>query len=85
MSDELAGRPGGTEDEVDETLADPEPATGLDETAEQDFATRNVAMSNALPTNAAAGAVVGSGGVLGMDPETDEEETVENGGPALGR
>jgi hypothetical protein len=42
---------------------------------EQDFAIRNVAMSNALPDNAqpAAGAVIGSEGRLGMQPQTDEE------------
>ena len=44
-------------------------------TDEQDFALRNVAMSNALPGSAqpAAGAIVGSEGRLGMQPETDEE------------
>lgn len=42
---------------------------------EQDFAIRNVMMSNALPGagQPAAGAVVGSAGRLGMQPETDEE------------
>jgi hypothetical protein len=42
--------------------------------AEQDFAARNVIMSNALQGGAspAAGGVIGSGGELGMQPETDE-------------
>jgi hypothetical protein len=42
--------------------------------AEQDFATRNVIMSNALQGGAspAAGSVIGTGGELGMQPETDE-------------
>ena len=58
-----------TEDEHEEEHVDPE------HTDEQDFALRNVAMSNALPDNAqpAAGAVVGSEGRLGMQPQTDEE------------
>jgi hypothetical protein len=46
-----------------------------EQTEQQDFAIRNVAMSNALPDSAqpAAGAVIGSEGRLGMQPETDEE------------
>lgn len=44
------------------------------EAAQQDFAARNVIMSNALQGGAspAAGAVIGSGGELDMQPETDE-------------
>lgn len=42
--------------------------------AQQDFGARNVIMSNALQGGAspAAGAVIGSGGELGMQPQTDE-------------
>lgn len=62
-------------DEIDDTLEPGrEHATG-DQAEQQDFAARNVAMSNALPGGAqpAAGAVIGSGGSLGMEPETTEE------------
>ena len=49
-------------------------AAEIDEAAQQDFATRNVLMSNALPGGASpvAGAVIGSGGEMGMEPETEE-------------
>jgi hypothetical protein len=55
--------------DTDPEHVDPEQAV------EQDFALRNVTMSNALPGGGqpAAGAVVGSAGRLGMQPETDEE------------
>ncbi|MDP8904152.1 MAG: hypothetical protein M3N29_02335 [Chloroflexota bacterium] len=51
---------------------------------EQDFAVRNVSMSNALPTGAspAAGAV-STGRELGLEPTTDEERALE-GEPATG-
>jgi hypothetical protein len=47
--------------------------------AQQDFASRNVIMSNALQGGAspAAGSVIGTGGELGMQPETDEALTDE--------
>ena len=63
-------------DEIDETIAPREERADPEDAAEQDFALRNVTMSNALPGSGqpAAGAVVGSGGALGMDPTTDEEE-----------
>ena len=67
-------RPADAEDEIDETLAPGEETAAVDEAAQQDFATRNVMMSNALPGGASpvAGAVIGSGGELGMEPETEE-------------
>jgi hypothetical protein len=47
---------------------------------QQDFATRNVIMSNALQGGAspAAGGVIGTGGELGMQPSTDEELAEED-------
>ena len=53
-----------------------------DNAEEQDFAARNVIMSNALPGGAspAAGAIIGSGGDLGMEPEAAADEL-----PAEGR
>lgn len=47
---------------------------------QQDFAARNVIMSNALQGGAspAAGAVIGSGGEMGMQPSTDEQEVDES-------
>lgn len=66
-------------DEIDDTL-EPGPEHATDDQAEQqDFAARNVAMSNALPGGAqpAAGAVIGSGGSLGMEPETRGEKAGE--------
>lgn len=50
-----------------------------DEAGQQDYALRNVQMSNALPPTGqpAAGAVLGSEGELGMQPETDEERADE--------
>ena len=52
-----------------------------DHAEEQDFAMRNVAMSNTMPTGGqpAAGAIVGSAGRVELQPETDEE-IVEEGG-----
>jgi hypothetical protein len=43
---------------------------------EQDYALRNVAMSNSLPGGGqpAAGAVIGSEGRLRMEPRTPDEE-----------
>jgi len=47
---------------------------------------RNVAMSNTLTPGAAAapaaGAVIGSGGNLGLDPTTDKEDLQAEGKPA---
>lgn len=59
------------EQTADELPGDrPEPT----DVAEQDFAARNVVMSNALQggSSPVAGALVGSGGELGMQPATDE-------------
>lgn len=68
------------QDEIDATLRPGPEDQPVDDTEQQDFALRNVAMSNALPGGAqpAAGAVIGSGGELGMDPETDEEQIHES-------
>lgn len=65
--------------EIDETLEPGPEDAAPDEVEQQDFAARNVMMSNALPGGAspAAGAVIGSGGELGMEPETDEEAARE--------
>jgi hypothetical protein len=43
---------------------------------QQDFAARNVIMTNTLQGGAspAAGGVIGTGGALGMDPSTDDDE-----------
>ncbi len=62
------------EDEVDETVEPGPESAAMDEAAQQDFATRNVMMSNALPGGASpvAGAVIGSGGEMGMEPEAEE-------------
>lgn len=59
---------------TDEADAQPE-HVDREHADEQDFAIRNVAMSNALPNSPqpAAGAVVGFEPRLGMQPETDEE------------
>jgi hypothetical protein len=64
------------QDEIDETLEPGPEDAAADEVEQQDFATRHVVMSNALPGGAspAAGAVLGSGGEMGMEPETDEEK-----------
>jgi hypothetical protein len=72
------------QDEIDETLQPGPEDQAPDETEQQDFALRNVAMSNAIPGGAqpAAGAVIGSGGELGMEPETDEEKVAEEDRPA---
>ena len=73
MSDKPVGS---SSDEIAKTV-EPGPEDTTEEQAEQqDFAARNVAISNALPggTSPAAGAVIASGGDLGMQPETDEEE-----------
>ncbi len=53
--------------------------------AEQDFGARNVIMSNALQGGAspAVGGVTGSGGELGMQPQTDEEILDEEGEEGL--
>lgn len=44
---------------------------------EQDFALRNIAMTNALPNTPqpGVGAVIGSERSLGLEPETDEERS----------
>lgn len=62
------------EDEIDETLQPGRETAAIDEAAQGDFATRNVMMSNALPGGASpvAGAVIGSGGEMGMEPEAEE-------------
>jgi hypothetical protein len=62
-------------DEIDETIEPGPEDAEREQVEEQDFATRNVIMSNALPGGAspAAGGVIGSGGELSMQPETDEE------------
>lgn len=67
-------RRAGAEDEIDETLEAGRETAEIDEAAQQDFATRNVLMSNALAGGASpvAGAVIGSGGEMGMEPETEE-------------
>ena len=66
-------------DEIDETLQPGPEHAAAEDVEEQDFATRNVLMSNAIPggTSPAAGAVIGSGGQMAMEPETDEEEVDE--------
>lgn len=73
-------------DEIDQTLDDAAPDSTLDAAAQQDFALRNVAMSGTLTPGAAAapaaGAVIGSGGDLGFDPTTDEEDLQAEGKPA---
>lgn len=73
-------------DEIDQTLDDAAPDSTFDAAAQQDFALRNVAMSNTLTPGAAAapaaGAVIGSGGDLGLDPTTDEEDLQAEGKPA---
>jgi len=65
-------------DEIDQTLSDAAPDSTVDAAAEQDFALRNVAMSNTLTPGAgaapAAGAVIGSGGDLGLDPTVPAEK-----------
>jgi hypothetical protein len=74
------GRDVRAEDEIDETLdAGPEEAAP-EHAAQQDFAARTAMMSNALPGGAspAAGAVIGSGGELGLDPTTDEGEGADH-------
>lgn len=75
-TDERDSRNVRAEDEIDETLdAGPEEAAP-DHAAQQDFAARASMMSNALPGGAspAAGAVIGSGGELGLDPSIDDDE-----------
>ena len=70
------GRP---QDEIDDTIQPgPEDQTP-DQTGQQDFALRNVAMSNALPATPqpAAGAAIGSGGELEMDPNVDDNEVAD--------
>jgi hypothetical protein len=64
------------QDEIDETLDPGQETAAPEQAAQQDFAARSSMMSNALPggANPVAGAVIGSGGELGMDPTTDEEE-----------
>ncbi len=73
-------------DEIDQTLDDAAPDSTLDAAAQQDFVLRNVAMSGTLAPGAAAapaaGAVIGSGGDLGFDPTTDEEDLQAEGKPA---
>jgi len=67
------------QDEINETIEPGPEDAAPDEVEQQDFAARNVMMSNALPGGAspAAGAVVGSGGDLGMEPETGHESPEE--------
>jgi hypothetical protein len=67
------------EDEIDETLQPGEEFAERDQVAQQDFAARGAMMSNALPGGASpfAGAVIGSGGELGMEPEIDEADQNE--------
>ncbi len=66
-------------DEIGETASDSPPESSADNTAQQDFAVRNVAMSNTLGTTGmaaaapAAGAVIGTGGDLAMEPRTEDE------------
>jgi hypothetical protein len=68
------------EDEIDETLEPGRETADTEQAAQQDFAARTSMMSNALPggANPVAGAVIGSGGELGMDPATDEEEITDD-------
>ncbi len=77
--------PTGSEQDEIERVTDRQPEDERDpaEAAEQDFATRNVIMSNALQGGAspAAGGVIGSGGELGMQPPTDEEVHDDEGLP----
>jgi len=66
-------------DEIDETLSDRDPASSQENAAAQDFALRNVAMSNTLGQSGAAvapaaGAVIGSGGDLPLEPHVDRRE-----------
>ncbi len=86
MTDEARQREPFEHDEIDQTLSDAAPDSTLDGAAQQDFAMRNVAMSNTLTPGAAAapaaGAVIGSGGDLGLDPTTDEEDLQAEGKPA---
>ncbi len=76
----------GADDEIDETLRPGEERAEPDQARQQDFATRGAMMSNAIPGGSApvAGAVIGSGGELGMEPTTDEEK-VEAEEEATGR
>ncbi len=73
-------------DEIDQTVDDAAPYSTSDAAAQQDFVLRNVAMSNTLTPGAAAapaaGAVIGSGGDLGFDPITGEEDLQAEGKPA---
>jgi hypothetical protein len=64
------------EDEIDETLEPGGETAEPEQAAQQDFAARTSMMSNAMPVGSSpvAGAVIGSGGEMGMDPTTDEEE-----------
>jgi hypothetical protein len=67
------------QDEIDDAAQPGADEQTLDQTAQQDFALRNAAMSNALPPTGqpAAGAAIGSGGELEMDPVTDAEDAGE--------
>ena len=69
------------EDEIDSTVSGTEEAdTDIDDTRQQDFALRNTLMSNTLGSagaSAAAGAAIGSGWELGMEPTVDEERVAD--------
>lgn len=64
------------QDEIDETLQRGEERAEPDDAREQDLALRGTMMSNAIPGGSApaAGAVIGSGGDLRMDPTIDEAD-----------
>jgi hypothetical protein len=69
----------GAEDEIDEALDRGDERAEPEDAKEQDLALRGTMMSNAIPGGSApaAGAVIGSGGELGMDPTIDEAELEE--------
>ena len=80
-TDDMAGRGARADDEIDETVDGGPEEAAAEQAAQQDFATRTAIMSNALPGGAspAAGAVIGSGGELGLDPTTDDAEETDDG------
>ncbi len=71
------------EDEIEETLEPGPEDADPEHVAQQDFAARNVIMSNALQGGAspAAGGVIGSGGQLGMQPVAEGDDTDAKDGP----
>lgn len=79
MTDQTRDRREPVEDELEETLGPGPEREEPEDTEQQDFATRNVIMSNALPggSSPVAGAVIGSGGEMGMDPVVDEADVEE--------